>query len=111
MPDGNIFSADIPEVLNGAPKIEHFSKIMGDIYANLFNTLQQNPLDETGGDDISKSLLANYDPAKEALMEFLKNLKDLSEGHSELLQSLGNLFEGMNLDNTNEAGGLPGHRH
>jgi hypothetical protein len=112
MPDDeNIFSADIPEILNGVPKIEHFGKIMDDIYSNLYNTLDQNPLDDSGGDDISKSLLANYDPAKKGGLEFLRNLKNLAEGHGNALGNLGSIFRDMNQNNTDQAGGIPGHRH
>jgi hypothetical protein len=109
--DGNIFSADINELLNGAPKIEHFSTIMGDIYGNLFNTLEQNPLDDSGGDDTSKALKKNYDPAKVDCLDFLRNLKELSLNHSQNLGNLGNLFDNMNQNNTDQAGGLGGHRH
>lgn len=109
--DGNIFSADLPELTSGAPKIKRFSEIMGDIYANLYNTIDQNPLDETGGDDISKSLIQNYDPAKNGCLEFLTNLKNLAEGHSDDLGNVSDIFNDMNNNNTDQAGGLPGHRH
>ncbi|MDN3359678.1 hypothetical protein [Actinomadura sp. DC4] len=109
--DGNVFSADIPELLDGAPKIEHFSTIMNDIYTNLSQTLDRNPLDESGGDDISKSLKANYEPPKDACLEFLRNVKELAKNHSDDLGNMGNLFNDMNTDNTNQAVGVPGHRH
>lgn len=112
MPDnGNIFSADIPEILNGAPKIKQFSRIMEDISTNLLGAIEQYPLDDSGDDDISKSLKANYDPSRDQSLEFLKNLKELSEGHGQMLGDLGNLFNNMNENNTFQADGLPGHRH
>lgn len=112
MPDnGNIFSADIPEILNGAPKIKQFSTIMEDISTNLLGTIDQYPLDDSGDDDISKSLKLNYEPSKDQCLEFLRNLRELSEGHSEMLGDLGNLFNDMNHNNTLHAGGPHGHRH
>ncbi|MGI5229454.1 hypothetical protein [Actinoallomurus sp. CA-142502] len=109
--DANIFSADIPQLRDGVPKIEHFSELIGDIYGNLNNTLASNPLDTSGDDDFSKSLKQKYDPSKEGCLQFLRDLQQRINDNTNGFGNMGNILSEMDLNSTDVAGGVHGHRH
>jgi hypothetical protein len=109
--DGNVFSADINGVKLGGLNLGHIGTVATSIYQDLSNEITKYPhLGGDGSDDISKSLKLNYEePAKDCL-SFVRDLSELIENHGGKTFQLGDLFDDMNTNSTDQAGGVPGHR-
>jgi hypothetical protein len=104
--DGNVFSADPDQVKLGGLNLEHISEIAKSIYGDLRIHIDKYPdLSGDGGDDISKSLKANYVKAANSCLSFVSDLADLLETHGGKTFNLGGLFNDMNTTSTDQAAG------
>ena len=110
-------SVDITALERGGVNIKHLGVLTSTIFGDLFNVTNKygRHLGGDPGSDMDKALQANYYPASDASLVFLRGLKDLVDTHGGNTINLGNLFSNVNTTTTTEAGGdgptTTGHRH
>jgi hypothetical protein len=105
------FSVDVPALERGGVHIKDMGTLAARIYGDLFAVTSKYGRTLGGNGDVGKSFEANYYPAAEGSLAFLRDLKDLVDTHGSKTIRLGALFGDVNDTTITEAGGGTGHRH
>jgi hypothetical protein len=106
--DGNAFGVDLTEFGGSATRIKRLGGDVTDLTTNLLNVL--NKYDNLGGNgDIGKLFQAKYYGPAHDCVDFLNNLNDLLNINGNTTNGLNYLFNDVNTDSTNMAGG-PSHK-